>query len=159
MIRKKCLSGGVILLISVLFILFSVPPSRAAVIYTFALRRKGAGLRNGSSWSNACGEAEFKTALDNAEAGSEIEFWVAKGTYRPSFSADANLRGPGGILCSEVGDDALRRVRGRRPTSGSGTTGKTSPSLRRSRGDDSANPDGVTETAAGIVEKRTATPW
>ncbi len=156
MIRKKGLSGGVILLMSLLFLLFSARPSQAAVIY---VTQEGAGLRNGSSWSNACGEAEFKTALDNAEAGSEIEFWVAKGTYRPSFSAGPDT--PADREASFVLKSGMTLYGG----FAGGETNVRQRDYRKNvtvltgdlKGDDSANPDGVTETAAGIVGENSYT--
>jgi predicted outer membrane repeat protein len=123
------------------------PGEAATVIY---VTQAGAGNRSGTSWSNACGETEFKTALDNAPAGSEI--WVAKGTYRPSLPA-------AGVPANREASFALK----------SGVTlyggflgGETTTRQRDYRknvtvltgdlkGDDNSNPDGVTETAAGIV--------
>jgi|GEM_PF-1716943 len=48
----------------------------------------GAGAKNGSSWANAYGEAEFPAAIQSATAGDE--FWVAAGAYRPSVTNDAD---------------------------------------------------------------------
>lgn len=47
----------------------------------------GAGERNGESWANAFGEAEFPTAIVSAGPGGE--FWVAKGVYRPAIPENA----------------------------------------------------------------------
>ena len=52
--------------------------AHAAVFY---VTQDGAGLRDGSSWANACGEERFQLALSEAPRG--IEFWVAEGRYRP----------------------------------------------------------------------------
>lgn len=153
MIRKKGLSGGVILLISLLFLLFSARPSRAAVIY---VTQEGAGLRNGTSWINALGEAEFKTGLDNAPAESEI--WVAKGTYRPSLPAagvpadrEASFVLKSGVTLygGFVGGETNTRQRDYRKNV-TVLTGDL-------KGDDNTNPDGVTETAAGIVGENSYT--
>jgi len=153
MIRKKGLSGGVILLISLLFLLFSARPSRAAVIY---VTQEGAGLRNGTSWSEAFGEAEFKTGLDNAPAESEI--WVAKGTYRPSLPAagvpadrEASFALKSGVTLygGFVGGETNTRQRDYRKNV-TVLTGDL-------KGDDNTNPDGVTETAAGIVGENSYT--
>lgn len=153
MIRKKGLPGGVILLISLLFLLFSARPSRAAVIY---VTQEGAGLRNGTSWSEAFGEAEFKTGLDNAPAESEI--WVAKGTYRPSLPAagvpadrEASFALKSGVTLygGFVGGETNTRQRDYRKNV-TVLTGDL-------KGDDNTNPDGVTETAAGIVGENSYT--
>jgi len=153
MIRKKGLSGGVILLISLLFLLFSARPSRSAVIY---VTQEGAGLRNGTSWSNALGEAEFKGALDNAPAESEI--WVAKGTYRPSLpgagvpadrEASFALKSGVTVYGGFAGGETNTRQRDFR-TNVTVLTGDL-------KGDDNKNPDGVTETAAGIVGENSYT--
>lgn len=128
---------------------FLPPASPGEAATAIHVTQAGAGLRNGTSWANACGEAEFKTALDNAPAGSEI--WVAKGTYRPSL--------PGaGVPANREASFALK----------SGVTlyggfvgGETNTRQRDFRknvtvltgdlaGDDTVNGDGVTETAAGI---------
>jgi len=153
MIRKKGLSGGVILLMSLLFLLFSALSSRAAVIY---ITQEGAGLKDGTSWSNALGEAEFKGALDNAPADSEI--WVAKGTYRPSLPAagvpadrEASFALKSGVTLygGFVGGETNTRQRDYRKNI-TVLTGDL-------KGDDDANPDGVTETAAGIVGENSYT--
>jgi Synergist-CTERM protein sorting domain-containing protein len=48
---------------------------------------EGAGTRDGSSWANALGEAEFISSLASAFSGTE--FWLAKGSYRPAIPADS----------------------------------------------------------------------
>jgi len=159
MIRKKGLSGGVILLISLLFLLFSAPPSRAAVIYVY-VTQEGEGLRNGTSWGDALGEAEFKAALDtvNVPAGSEVEFWVAKGKYRPSLpaagapadrEASFNLKSGVTVYGGFAGGETNTRQRDYRKNV-TVLTGDL-------KGDDNKNPDGVTETAAGIVGENSYT--
>jgi subtilisin family serine protease len=42
----------------------------------------GAGLKNGSSWSNAYGNAEFQNGINTSQLGTI--FWVAQGTYKPT---------------------------------------------------------------------------
>ena len=65
--------------------LASVGISEARVLH---VTPTGAGTRDGRSWVNALGEAEFAKALQDAEAG--VEFWVAKGMYRPSIDPAAS---------------------------------------------------------------------
>jgi len=59
--------------------LFFLPAASEAVIH---VTQNGAGNRDGSSWANALGEAEFRPAVNSAVAGDE--FWVAAGKYRPT---------------------------------------------------------------------------
>jgi len=56
----------------------SGPFAEGAVFY---VTQKGAGIKDGSSWANACGEARFPVVLSETRAGAE--FWIAKGRYRP----------------------------------------------------------------------------
>jgi len=42
----------------------------------------GAGLKDGSSWSNAYGNAEFQNGINTSQIGTI--FWVAQGTYKPT---------------------------------------------------------------------------
>lgn len=42
----------------------------------------GAGLKDGSSWSNAYGNAEFQNGINTSPNGTI--FWVAQGTYKPT---------------------------------------------------------------------------
>jgi len=44
----------------------------------------GAGTKDGSSWENACGNAEFITNLPLASSGDE--FWIAAGVYKPTMN-------------------------------------------------------------------------
>jgi hypothetical protein len=62
---------------------FRTASAEAAVKY---VTQGGAGAKNGSSWANAFGEAEFPAAIQSADAGDE--FWVAAGAYRPVIPAD-----------------------------------------------------------------------
>jgi hypothetical protein len=48
---------------------------------------EGAGTRDGSSWADALGEAEFISNLALAFSGTE--YWLAKGSYRPAIPADS----------------------------------------------------------------------
>lgn len=51
----------------------------------------GAGAKDGSSWADACGEAEFRTVLGGAPGNGATEFWVAAGTYNPTADADRSV--------------------------------------------------------------------
>lgn len=51
----------------------------------------GAGLKNGSSWANAMGEAEFETDLEGAVAGDDVYF-VKAGTYTLDSAYDSSAR-------------------------------------------------------------------
>jgi subtilisin family serine protease len=42
----------------------------------------GAGLKDGSSWSNAYGNDEFQNGINSSSTGTI--FWVAQGTYKPT---------------------------------------------------------------------------
>ena len=53
-----------------------------AIDPTRYVTQEGAGSKNGSSWANALGEAEF--AALTRTPGTTGEFWVAQGVYRPS---------------------------------------------------------------------------
>ena len=69
-------------LVLVSFLLFgSVGQASAAAI--FYVRAGATGT--GTSWGNAYGS--LQTALKNAPAGSGIQIWVAKGTYKPTTGA------------------------------------------------------------------------
>ena len=134
-------------------VLFCIPlgAGEGAVFY---VTQEGAGLRNGSSWENACGEAEFKAALDAAPFGSE--FWVAAGKYRPlpsstppagtvpvperevSFALKSGVTLYGGFLGSET----LRRQRN--------FTENVTVLTGDLDLDDVVDDDGVTETAEDI---------
>ena len=62
---------------------FLSPKAEAAIRY---VTQGGTGSKEGTSWENAYGEAEFSTAIQSADAGDEI--WVAVGVYRPSTAMD-----------------------------------------------------------------------
>lgn len=68
------LGGMLVILVAAL----GVGRSDAAVIY---VTQNGAGAKTGATWDQACGEAEFRTALASSSPGTD--FWVAKGTYTP----------------------------------------------------------------------------
>jgi hypothetical protein len=83
------------LLLGIAILLFSCnvvhfpPPLRSGSVAEAAVKYVtpgGAGARDGSSWANAFGEAEFPAAVQSADAGDE--FWVAAGAYRPIIPAD-----------------------------------------------------------------------
>ena len=135
-------------------ILPAASPGEAATV--IHVTQTGAGNRSGTSWSNACGEAEFKTALDNAPAGSEI--WVAKGTYRPSLPAAGAAANREASFALKSGVTLYGGFLG-------GETNTRQRDYRKNvtvltgdlKGDDNTNPDGVTETAAGIVGENSYT--
>ncbi len=56
---------------------------------TYYVTQNGGGTKNGTSWTNAYGEAQFITALQNAPSGSE--FWVASGAYRPTEAVNRDI--------------------------------------------------------------------
>ncbi|GEM_PF-1316328 len=68
----------------------------------------GTGDQSGSSWSNAISGMQFPAQLKAATAGAQ--FWVARGTYRPtatadraaSFSINAGVSLYGGFIGTEV---------------------------------------------------------
>lgn len=66
------------LVLGLFIISLSGPFAEGAVLY---VTQKGAGNRDGSSWSNACGEARFPVVLSEARSGTEL--WIARGRYRP----------------------------------------------------------------------------
>ncbi len=51
----------------------------------------GAGAKDGSSWADACGGAEFRTKLTGAPGNGATEFWVAAGTYNPTAGTDRSV--------------------------------------------------------------------
>lgn len=57
-----------------------------AVVPERYVTQTGAGTKDGSTWANALGEAEF--AALTKETGTTGPFWVAKGIYRPSTTGD-----------------------------------------------------------------------
>ena len=81
--RSKGRCGWKSLFLAVLIlsgcIVWSSSSSEGAVKY---VTEGGNGARDGTSWGDAYGEAEFRPALDAAVSGDE--FWVAAGRYRPS---------------------------------------------------------------------------
>lgn len=57
--------------------------------------QSGAGLQNGSSWSNAYSNAGFRTALKTAAYGTT--FWIAAGTYKTENNRDSSFKVPNGV--------------------------------------------------------------
>ena len=148
----SCSSAAVVLFL--VLAIFLPLPSEGAVIY---VTQTGAGLRNGTSWTNACGETEFKGALDSAPAGSEI--WVAMGKYRPSVPTAAGtpadreasfaLKSGVTLYGGFAGGETLVRQRDYRKNI-TVLTGDLA-------GDDVVNESGVTETAADIAGENSYT--
>ncbi|NEU70931.1 hypothetical protein GK091_28965, partial [Spirosoma agri] len=53
--------------------------------------QQGAGLRDGSSWSNALGASQLQLAINTAaDCGGNRQVWVAAGVYKPTNSSDRN---------------------------------------------------------------------
>ncbi|MBD2757394.1 beta strand repeat-containing protein [Spirosoma validum] len=53
--------------------------------------QQGAGLRDGSSWSNALGANQLQLAINTAaDCGGNRQVWVATGTYKPTTGSDRN---------------------------------------------------------------------
>lgn len=77
----------------VLFVLaaFIVAGASAQPLVKY-VTQNGAGLKNGSSWSNAWNDSIFAANLHLQPAGTEV--WVAKGTYRPSDGFPGSLAVP-----------------------------------------------------------------
>ncbi|GAB4014264.1 hypothetical protein GCM10028773_00400 [Spirosoma koreense] len=54
--------------------------------------QQGAGLRDGSSWSNALGASQLQIAINTAaDCGGNRQIWVAAGIYKPTNSSDRTL--------------------------------------------------------------------
>jgi len=92
--RAECTPAGVILCLLVFVCFLSEGFAEGAVRY---VTQKGAGLRDGSSWANACNEETFPVLL--SEAVPETEFWVARGRYRPDTGGrqDRSFNLPAGV--------------------------------------------------------------
>ncbi len=86
-VAKGYRNGGLYRAAAMVFLfvfLFFLPPASEGAV--FFVTQAGAGNRNGSSWDNAFGEAEFCQNLNGSSVGDE--FWVAAGKYRPSTTGD-----------------------------------------------------------------------
>ena len=92
--RAECTPAGFILCLLVFVCFLSEGFAEGAVRY---VTQKGAGLRDGSSWANACNEETFPVLL--SEAVPETEFWVARGRYRPDTGGrqDRSFNLPAGV--------------------------------------------------------------
>ncbi len=79
--------------LSALLFFFLLLPASAmgAVLHVTEI---GAGVKDGSSWANAFGEAEFRAAL-SVSAGTE--FWLAAGEYSPGDQEDESFVPAGGV--------------------------------------------------------------
>ncbi|WP_020605882.1 beta strand repeat-containing protein [Spirosoma spitsbergense] len=62
-------------------------PGCGAVIY---VTQAGAGVQNGSSWTNAFSGTALQTAINTA-AGCGAQVWVAAGTYKPTTTMDRTI--------------------------------------------------------------------
>ena len=76
---------SILLFMSASLLFLDASAARAGVTPTtvWHVTQGGAGERNGESWENAFGEAEFPAAIVSAGPGGE--FWVARGVYRPAI--------------------------------------------------------------------------
>ncbi len=85
--RKKrfFLCGSMSKIVFMLVVFSCLGGSFHAEAATYYVTPDGGGAKDGASWTNAYGETQFITALQNAPSGSE--FWVASGVYRPSIGA------------------------------------------------------------------------
>lgn len=57
----------------------------------------GAGEKNGSSWANAMSSVELVKFLDAHDEKSNVDIWVAKGTYSPGNTKEATFNLKKGI--------------------------------------------------------------
>ena len=125
--------------------------SRHAEGAIFRVTQNGAGLRDGSSWTNACDAGRFPQLLSGATPGTEI--WIAEGRYRPgspnrpysAFILPPGVSLYGGFAGNEVSveqRDPLAHV--------SVLTGDLSL-------DDTVNSHGVTERVEDIVGQNSYT--
>ncbi|GAB4044616.1 beta strand repeat-containing protein [Spirosoma jeollabukense] len=65
-----------------------IPPTCSPILY---VTQQGAGLRDGSSWSNALGASQLQIAINTAaNCGGNRQVWVATGTYKPTTGSDRN---------------------------------------------------------------------
>lgn len=80
---------SILLFLSASLLFLDASAARAGVTPTtvWHVTPGGAGSRDGTSWENAFGEAEFPAAVVSAGPGGE--FWVAKGVYRPAIPENA----------------------------------------------------------------------
>lgn len=76
-----------IFLLSFLFMAFKVSKLKAQVIHY--VTPTGAGLMNGSSWTNA--SANLQNMIDASMPNDEV--WVAAGTYKPGLNPNGNASG------------------------------------------------------------------
>ncbi len=74
---------------------FAVQGTGTTVSNIRYVTQSGAGAKDGTSWSNAYGEAEFQPNLNTAVAG--LEFWVASGTYKPGATRTTSFGIPSGV--------------------------------------------------------------
>jgi len=144
-------SGAFLSLFILLGFLFLSLFSRHAEGAIFHVTENGAGLRDGSSWANACDAGRFPQLLSEASPGTEI--WIAEGRYRPgspnhpysAFILPPGVSLYGGFAGNEVSAeqrDPLAHV--------SVLTGDLSL-------DDTVNSHGVTERIEDIVGQNSYT--
>ena len=136
--------GAYMLLLAVTVLSASVYSAEAVATRVY-VTQNGAGIKDGSSWSNAMGEPEFADAL--SAPVTEVEFWVAGGVYRPSVTEDPVVSfqvGAGtSIYGGFKGDETLLAQR---------DPYKHKTVLTGDIGDDDVNKiDGVTEAAQYIA--------
>ena len=143
-----------------------------AIDPTRYVTQSGAGSRDGTSWANALGEAEF--AALTRTPGTTGEFWVAQGVYRPSvennsgqsFELQYQMKIYGGfkgnetllsqrnplkyktVLTGDLGDDDNNKIDGVTESAGD-IAGTNSVTVLKVTGGSAANTilDGVTITA------------
>jgi len=74
---------------------------------------KGAGLKNGTNWSNAHDSTQLQLAIDEAAAAANTEVWVAAGKYKSGdlITSYFNMKSGVGIYGGFAGNEISRDAR------------------------------------------------